>query len=224
MEKLICVMLVLSLLTGCGSTIAASAPEPLAEEKVVALTFDDGPRRATTERLLDALKEREVPVTFFLIGEQLEGQEDLVRRMADEGHQVGSHTWSHADLAKLGDTEADQERGRTGAALTELLGPGSYWLRPPYGHPGPRTPDTPVILWSVDPRDWESRDADAVTEHVLSHVTPGDIILLHDIYDTSVDAAIRIVDDLTRQGYRFVTVQELLGADARPGVQYRRKD
>ncbi len=210
-------------LTGCTGPVAADAPAVIETEKLVALTFDDGPRRATTARLLDALRERGVPATFFLIGEQLAGNEELVRRMRAEGHQVGSHTWSHTDLTAVSAAQAQQELGRTKAALEKILGPGSYWVRPPYGRlrENPAL-ETPIIIWSVDPRDWESKDADAVTEHVLTHVQPGDILLLHDIYDSSVDAAIRIVDALQAQGYRFVTVEELLGPEAQPGIRYTR--
>lgn len=208
-------------LTGCAGSVAADGPAVLEAEKRVALTFDDGPKQGTTERLLDALQARGVPATFFLIGEQLAGNEDLVRRMQAEGHQVGSHTWSHTDLSALSPWEVQQELSKTQAALTEILGPGSYWLRPPYGRLKANSDlETPIIIWSVDPRDWESKDADAVTEHVLTHVQPGDILLLHDIYDSSVDAAIRIVDALQGQGYHFVTVEELLGPSAQPGVRY----
>ena len=210
-------------LTGCAGSAAVDGPAVLEVDKVVALTFDDGPKRSTTVRLLDALQTRGVPATFFLIGEQLEGNEDLVRRMQAEGHQVGSHTWSHTDLSARSPWEAQQELEKTQAALEEILGPGPYWVRPPYGRlKENRELETPIIIWSVDPRDWESQDTDAVTEHVLSHVQPGDIILLHDIYDTSVDAAIRIVDTLQEQGYRFVTVAELLGPSVEPGVRYTR--
>lgn len=213
----------LMVLAGCAGAVAADGPASLEAEKLVALTFDDGPKRATTERLLDALESRGAHATFFLIGEQLEGNEDLVRRMQAEGHQVGSHTWSHTDLSALSPWEAQQELSKTQAALVEILGPGPYWLRPPYGRlKANKELETPIIIWSVDPRDWESKDADAVTEHVLSHAQPGDILLLHDIYDSSVDAAIRIVDALQAEGYRFVTVEELLGPSAQSGVRYTR--
>lgn len=215
-------LVLLLFLTSCGGgSIAADGPASLEAEKRVALTFDDGPKRDTTERLLDALKARGVPATFFLIGEQLEGHEDLVRRMQAEGHQVGIHTWSHIDLSALSPWEVQQELSKTQTALAEILGPGHYWLRPPYGRLKASSElETPIIIWSVDPRDWESKDADAVTEHILSHVQPGDIVLLHDIYDSSVDAAIRVVDALQAQGYRFVTVEELLGPSVEPGVRY----
>lgn len=195
-------------------------------EKLIAVTFDDGPRRDTTERLLDGLRERGVSATFFLIGRQIAGNEDLVERMAAEGHQVGSHTWNHVRLLGVSRDTLRDEVERTEAALEELLGPGEYWLRPPYGavdEADRQLISVPMIKWSIDPRDWELLDAEQVTAAVLEHARPGQIILLHDIYPTSVDAALAAVDALQAQGYRFVTVAELLesaGIDPEPGVLY----
>lgn len=213
------------LLSACGASAPASSPLELESgPKYVALTFDDGPRRETTSTLLDGLLERNAKATFFLIGEEIAGKEDLVRRMAAEGHQVGNHSWSHQNLKNLSPEDAAVEISRTDQALREILGEGSYWLRPPYGLPNPKEPlDVPIIRWNVDPRDWESRDTEAVYQHVLSHVEPGSIILLHDIYETSVDAALRLMDTLAERGYRFVTVGELLaqnGVRPEPGKIY----
>lgn len=197
------------------------------ERKYVALTFDDGPRPGTTERLLDGLKERGASATFFLIGEQLEDNRDLVARMAAEGHQLGNHTWSHRRLDAEAPEEAAQEIRRTEEALEEICGAGSYWLRPPYGEVGPGLESqvgVPMVKWSVDPRDWESRNADKVTRAILEAVQPNSIILLHDIYPSSVDAALRVVDALQKEGYWFVTVEELLalnGVTPEPGMMYR---
>lgn len=233
MQKLLSIIIYLILLIFLESAAEvtgtpASAPAELtAKPRCVALTFDDGPRRATTAPLLDGLRERGASATFFLVGERLAGNEDLIRRMAAEGHQVGNHTWDHVRLK--GDTTAHQllEIQQTEDALAEILGGGGYWLRPPYGlidpEAGPLIP-VPMAQWSVDPRDWESRDTAAVVRAVLAEVEPGDIILLHDIYQTSVDAALQIVDALTEQGYWFVTVEELLalnGIQPEAGVLYR---
>ena len=212
----------LALLSGCapGSPAAeAGGGARIPEEKLIAITFDDGPRRETTERLLDGLKERDARATFFLIGRQIEENEDLVERMQAEGHQVGSHTWSHTRLTGVTADTLRQEVGRTEAALEDVLGPGSYWLRPPYGAVDAADRDliqTPMIKWSIDPRDWEKLDAAQVTAAVLEAAAPNQIILLHDIYPTSVDAALAIVDALQKEGYRFVTVAELLEAN---GIQ-----
>lgn len=200
-----------------------AAAELPAEAKYIALTFDDGPRRDTTERLLDGLRERGASATFFLVGEEIPGKEDLVKRMAAEGHQIGNHTWSHVRLEN-GET-AGQEIRMTEAVLEELLGKEDYWLRPPYGIIGEGVAaGVPLVKWSVDPRDWERRNTAQVVEAVLRDAGPNDIILLHDIYPTSVDAALRIVDALEEEGYWFVTVEELLklnGITPQAGVMYR---
>lgn len=196
-----------------------------AEAKYIALTFDDGPRRGTTERLLDGLRERGASATFFLVGAEIAGNEDLVERMAAEGHQVGNHTWSHVRLGGAPADEAAWEVRETQEALAELLGAGDYWLRPPYGLVDEGLdPGVPMVKWSVDPRDWESRDRAKVVQAVLRDAGPNDIILLHDIYASSVDAALDIVDALQAEGYWFVTVEELLclnGVTPQPGVMYR---
>lgn len=198
-----------------------------AGEKYVALTFDDGPKQGTTDRLLDGLKERGAVATFFLIGEQIEENAALVTRMAEEGHQIGNHTWSHKRLEGAPADEAAHEAARTEAALEALLGGGEYWLRPPYGGVNAGTESSfgvPLVKWSVDPRDWESRDTGKVVRAILENTEPNSIILLHDIYPTSVDAALRVVDRLQEEGYWFVTVEELLrlnGVKPEAGVMYR---
>jgi len=209
-----------TLLTGGTAALPAG-------EKYVALTFDDGPKRGTTDRLLDGLKERGATATFFLIGEQIEANADLVGRMQAEGHQIGNHTWSHQRLDGAAPDQAAQEVERTEAALEAVLGGGEYWLRPPYGQVNAGEEENlgvPLVKWSVDPRDWESRNAEKVTRAILENVEPNSIILLHDIYPTSVDAALRVVDRLQAEGYWFVTVEELLrlnGIEPEAGVMYR---
>lgn len=241
------IFLAILLLTACGGGSAVSAgggaeiPEEILGEldeetleglvegpKYVALTFDDGPRRDTTSVLLDGLLERGVSATFFVIGRQIPGNEDLLRRMRAEGHQVGNHTWSHVRLSGRTAEETLEEVGRTEAALEEILGPGSYWLRPPYGlvdQQAEAAVDVPMVKWSVDPRDWESRNTEQVVRAILSAVEPNSIILLHDLYPTSVEAALQVVDALQAEGYVFVTVEELLernGVTPEPGVLYCR--
>lgn len=202
---------------------ADAAAELPAEVKYIALTFDDGPRRETTERLLDGLRERGASATFFVVGEEIAGNEDLVERMAAEGHQVGNHTWSHVRLTNP--ETAGQEIRMTEKALEELLGEEDFWLRPPYGLiDGDVEVSVPMVKWSVDPRDWESRNTAQVVRTVLRDAGPNSIILLHDIYPSSVKAALEIVDALEEEGYWFVTVEELLrlnGVAPEAGVMYR---
>lgn len=201
----------IALTAGGGASV--ELPE---EGGLVALTFDDGPRPSTTGRLLDGLALREIPATFFLVGSRLaddpEGQA-IVRRMAAEGHQVGVHTFDHVMLTDLSRRDYDVQVGRTRALLAQIAGPGDYWLRPPYGitdQAAEQWAASPLILWSVDPEDWKYQDADRIVDCVTRQVEDGDIILMHDIYDTSVDAALRIVDELLDRGYCFVTVEQLM--------------
>ena len=206
---------------------ADAGAELTAETKYVALTFDDGPKRGTTDVLLDGLRERGVSATFFLIGSQIAANRDLVARMAAEGHQVGNHTWSHKSLQEAKGEAFQEEIRRVEEALEEILGKDGAWLRPPYGQitaAQMAQVDVPLVKWSVDPRDWESRNTAQVVQAVLETVEPGSIILLHDIYPTSVEAALVLVDRLQEQGYVFVTVEELLlrgGIEPQPGVMYR---
>lgn len=214
-------------ISGDKAVPAEGGAEIPAGEKYVALTFDDGPRRGTTDRLLDGLQERGASATFFLIGKQIEANADLVVRMAEEGHQIGNHTWSHQRLEGASSAVVAQEVEQTEAVLEELLGGKEYWLRPPYGQVTAGTEDcfdVPMVKWSVDPRDWESRDTGKVTQAILEYVEPNSIILLHDIYSTSVDAALKVVDQLQEEGYWFVTVEELLrinGVTPEAGAMYR---
>lgn len=182
---------------------------------MVALTFDDGPRTDATARLLDGLALREAPATFFVVGNRIAGNEDLIRRMRDEGHQIGIHTFDHVEVTKLSRPDFDLQVGKTQALLASLTGEGEFWLRPPYGKVDDSVrqwTDSPLILWSVDPEDWKDHDVNRIVGHILSHVQDGDIILMHDIFNSSVDAALQAVDALQAQGYCFVTVEQLLEA------------
>ena len=212
-----------------AATADAAAEIPECQE-YIALTFDDGPRKGTTDRLLDGLRERGASATFFMVGEEAAANLELVKQVKAEGHQIGNHTWSHVRLEDVPQKTAQQEIEKTEALLTELLGPGEYWLRPPYGLISSKMAKqirVPMVKWSVDPRDWESRDTAKVVQAVLKDAKPNSIILLHDIYPTSVDAALQIVDTLQKEGYCFVTVEELLclnGITPEPGKMYRSGD
>lgn len=197
------------------------------ETKYVALTFDDGPKQETTEPLLEGLQARGANATFFLVGEWAAVNQDLVRRMRDQGHQIGNHTWSHVRLEGKDTEVLLQEILHTETLLHQILGGSGYWLRPPYGAIAPALENkikVPMVKWSVDPRDWESREEESIVEAVLSDVKPNSIILMHDIYPESVNAALEIVDRLQREGYWFVTVEELLrlnGIEPQAGAMYR---
>ena len=203
----------LSARLSCPADAAAAAA--VGTEKLLALTFDDGPRRSTTSSLLDGLARRGVHATFFLVGSNLDGNEELILRMEAEGHQVGIHSYNHKMLTGLNAADLYTEVGALRDWLTDLLGHDGFLLRPPYGKTDDalrRRAGAPIILWSVDPEDWSDDDSDRQTALILSQVQDGDIILLHDIYPSSVDTALRVVDALLDEGYYFVTVNELFAA------------
>lgn len=200
---------------------------PGVEEKLVALTFDDGPRPGTTDRLLDGLCERGVKATFFLVGTQIPYAPELVERMAREGHQIGVHTLEHTAVSGLNEETFRRQVEGERQQLYSLVGERELWLRPPYGSTDDNTTrwaDSPVVLWSVDPEDWKDTDTKRITQHILNHTGDGDIILMHDIYPTSVDSALEVVDALRERDFQFVTVEELLerrGIQPQSGQIYR---
>ena len=194
--------------------------------KYVALTFDDGPKVDTTGRLLDGLLERGAAATFFVVGQQIQGNEALLQRMKAEGHQIGNHTYSHVRLSKAERDTVVEEIHKTEVMLQSVVGEGSFWLRPPYGAIDAQRAalvNTPMVYWSVDPQDWKLLNTEKVVQAVAEAIKPGDIILLHDFYPTSVDAALAIIDQLQGEGYTFVTVEELFriqGVQPQAGVLY----
>ena len=207
---------------------AVSAPAQIPDGPFVALTFDDGPKADTTPVLLDGLSRRGIHATFFVIGENVEGNEELLLRMEREGHQIGLHTFHHRSLAQVNGADFYAEVDELRRTLSGLLGREDFMLRPPYGMITPSTrarAGVPIILWSVDPEDWRDRNSDRQTAVILEQVTDGGIILLHDIYPSSVETALRVVDGLMAKGYKFVTVEELFvlrGIAPENGVEYRR--
>lgn len=194
------------------STDGSAASEEY-EKMKIAITFDDGPG-PYTERLLDGLLERNVKATFFLIGESAEQYPDVVKRMHEEGHLIGNHTYSHIELACVPLQKAVEEINKTNNIIKEITGEDTEYIRPPYGYwtkELAKNVDMEPILWDVDPRDWSVLDEQKVTCHIVKNIEEGDIILLHDIFETSVDAALNVIDILQLNGYEFVTVEELYG-------------
>ena len=179
------------------------------------VSFDDGPNASSTPILLDGLKERKVRATFFLIGENVEKDENekIVKRMYEEGHLIGNHTYTHCNLSKLETGEAKKELEQTDTVIEKITGKQPVFIRAPYGElPVDSEQDLNRIYigWTVDPLDWMTEDAGAVVKTVVEEINPGDVILLHDCYPSSVQAAIRIVDLLQGKGYEFVTVDHLI--------------
>lgn len=198
--------------TDAGADAHLEYPEVYTYENVVALTFDDGPGQST-EKLLDGLKERNVKATFFLVGENIEGNEEIVKRMYDEGHLIGNHTFSHVQLTAVSEGKALEEVNETNEAIKAITGVRPYYIRPPYGMLSScmaEEIDMQCVLWTVDPEDWNTSDCGAVVRHVVKNAKNGDIILMHDIFDSSVTAALEIVDRLKEHGYVFVTADQLI--------------
>ena len=185
------------------------------EAMQVAITFDDGPSTVYTEILLDGLKERGVKATFFLTGQEIQYSKKVVKRMSNEGHLIGNHTYSHVQLNMLSSSQACSQVKAANDVIKEITGQEVIYLRPPYGewdHKKDCPQNMIAVYWDVDPLDWKRTDTKQIAADILRQVKPGDIILLHDIYKTSVQAAFIVIDELQRQGYEFVTVEELLFA------------
>lgn len=193
-------------------------------EPLVALTFDDGPHEPYTSQILDVLAEQGVKATFFLIGENARRHPDVVRRIAREGHAIGNHSWSHPRLGSATTATVAEEIGRTDELLARLTGIRTTLFRPPYGHLGrslhgadavPARRGHLLVMWSVQVDDWATDSALTVALRSLRRVEPGSIVLLHDGGGNrahTVTATRWMVGRLARQGYRLVTVPELLAA------------
>lgn len=181
--------------------------------KQVAITFDDGPHEVYTKKLIEGLKERDVKATFFLTGCNIEGKESLVKEIYNEGHLIGCHTYNHVDLTQISVEAAVEEVSKDNKIISEITGVKTEYIRPPFGSWNKELEESinmKVIKWDVDPLDWSIQNTDAVVCNVVNNVENGDIILLHDIFETSVDAAFRIIDILKERGYKFVTVDKLI--------------
>ncbi|SHJ69685.1 polysaccharide deacetylase family protein [Propionispora hippei] len=186
-------------------------------KKIVALTFDDGPDPVTTQALLEVLAKKQVKATFFLLGSQVEAYPELAANITRQGHEVGSHNYSHVFLNRVSLAEFLEQVGRAEAAISKVA-PKPVLFRPPGGGYNDKLVEElqkrgyTTVLWSVDPRDWEGKTAEATTRFVLKQTKPGSIILLHEgsCARATPEAVSRIIEQLAGQGYSFVTVSELL--------------
>ena len=221
MKQFVALMICFSLLC-----IPVSAAE---NDKLIALTFDDGPSGRFTRKLLDGLEERGAKATFLLCGYRMEQYPQLTKRIIEEGHEIGLHGYSHNPMQDMCQRDTMQEIGKTMALLPE--GCEVSFFRPPGGlcskciQTAAKEFGLSLLHWSIDPKDWAIHDAKAIEKAVISHIWDGDVILLHDMSDSSVEAALKVVDELQKQGFRFVTASEL--AQARnislvPGKKYVR--
>ena len=181
--------------------------------KAVALTFDDGPSPKTTPVALDLLKKYNAKGTFFMVGHAVEGNEDIIKRVIAEGHQIGNHSWDHPVLTKISLEKAKSQINDTTAALKKASGLDVHIMRPPYGAINGAIPaevDQSFILWDVDTLDWKNRNTASIMKEVRK-AQAGSIILMHDIHQTTIDALPLILQYLTEQGFEMVTIEELMG-------------
>lgn len=182
-------------------------------EKVVAITFDDGPGYKTTMKLLEGLRQRDVRATFFLVGEKIKERTSVIEQMVNDGHLIGNHTYTHVQLDGINIDAALAEIKKTNDLIEEITGVKVEYIRPPYGiwnESLENVVNLTPILWTVDSSDWNTQDVNQIVEYVVNEVESGDIILMHDIYETSVAAAFEIIDRLEKKGFVFVTVDELM--------------
>ncbi|GAB2845776.1 hypothetical protein GCM10022221_51390 [Actinocorallia aurea] len=204
-------------------------PDMCAQGKCVALTFDDGPMDHT-ERLLEILARYNARATFFVVGQMVEEFPQLVQKEVAAGHEIANHSWNHSDLAGLSEEGVTAQIKQTQEAILRHSGYRSVLLRPPYGSSNARVAKVaasfglPEIIWAVDPLDWRDRNSSLIARRVLSETGPGDVVLLHDIHASTVDAVPKILEGLSAKGYRFVTVSRLFrGMALQPGHQYRER-
>lgn len=212
------VICLLSVFSGLGLAAKADAPGAQTQangknDKLIALTFDDGPGR-NTAKLLDGLRKRGVHCTFFVVGQYAKSYPATIRQCYEDGHQIASHSYTHAWLTNLSDSEIRSEMQRTSDTVAADIGCKlTLMVRPPYGAYNDRVLSVlgvPAFYWSDDSGDWKSgATADSVYQNTIRTAGDGDILLLHDSHSWSCEAAIRIVDTLLAQGYEFVTLSEL---------------
>lgn len=195
---------------------------------MIALTFDDGPKTSVTSRILDSLQANGGRATFFMLGSNVNANAGVIRRMVDQGCEVANHTHDHKYLTKIGAEGIVSQVGSTNQKIQAVCGVSPVLMRPPGGYIDGASLNVlgsmgmPAIMWSIDTRDWQHRNAQRTIDTVLSQVKDGDIILMHDIYSTTADAAVVLIPELTARGYQLVTVSELAAyrGGIAPGHKY----
>jgi len=192
-------------------------------QRVLALTFDDGPSAELTPKLLDLLRKEGIRATFFVIGTNVQAHPEIARRIVAEGHEIANHSWSHPQLPRLGAERLEQEIQNTTDIIEQTTGQRVTMMRPPYGAINGRVKDAIIkthgldlLLWSVDPRDWTRPGPEAVERRLLAGAAPGAIMLCHDIHPGTIAAMPDTIAQLKAKGYSFATVSELIAMDEPP--------
>ena len=184
------------------------------------MTFDDGPHATLTPKLLDMLAARRLKATFSVVGKCVAEYPEILKRIAREGHEVASHSWSHPNLGKMSDEAVRAELRKTDDIIKQTIGVRPTNMRPPYGSITPRQKGWihdefgyRVIIWDVDPFDWKRPGSAVVTSRIVNQTKPGSIILAHDIHPATIEAMPETFDQLIAKGFKFVTVSELLAME-----------
>lgn len=190
--------------------------EEIAGHKYIALTFDDGPMPESTNRILETLDQYDAKATFFMLGNNVQANPDLAKKVADNGHEIANHSITHADLNKVSAEQVRKEMIDSKKLIENVTGKTPTLFRPPYGskndivHEIANETEQSIALWSIDTYDWQHLNPNATFEKVQTNVKPGSIILMHDIHQESADALPRVMEFLDEEGYEFVTMTELL--------------
>ena len=182
------------------------------DKKLIAFTFDDGPSETNTNYLLDNLDKYDAKVTFFVLGSRVENNKETIKRAYLEGNDIGSHTYNHRNLNLLSDSALMNEMKQANEAIKDVIGKMPSLLRPPYGNltsHGKEITNMNIILWNIDPLDWKYRDKNRVANEIIEHAHDGAIVLVHDIYKSSVEGALLAMEELQKEGYAFVTITEM---------------
>jgi peptidoglycan/xylan/chitin deacetylase (PgdA/CDA1 family) len=189
----------------------AMKPVDCSRQACLALTFDDGPDSHVTPQVLDILRRHKVRATFYVVGSRVAGNEALLRQMYQDGHEIGNHSWNHADLTTLNAMQIQQQISSTQAAVAGAGVPPPTTFRPPYGAVNAvvraNVPLT-IVRWNVDPEDWNAKEAKDVVSKVESTAKPGAVIDMHDIHQQTADALDQLLNDFAPK-YQLVTVSEL---------------
>lgn len=182
-------------------------------KKLIAFTFDDGPSYIGTNKLLDNLDKYNARVTFFVLGSRVENYKDTLTKAYKMGNTIGNHTYSHSNLLKLDNYSVMDEIKKTNETIKNITGSETIYLRPPYGNINSDIKNISnmyTILWNLDTEDWKNKDKDRIADYIVSNAHDGSIVLLHDLYETSVDGALLAMERLEKEGYAFITIDEMI--------------
>lgn len=213
MGAAVCLAAVAALAIGGHGTAEPAAAIVNENGPMIALTFDDGPYPKVTGHILDVLEKNGVCATFFVLGSRIEGHEDMLTRMDELGCEIGNHSFSHADLTRLSKADCQRELSDTDAEIRRVTGHEASVVRPPYGYYNKTVmsaAERPLMLWTVDTNDWRGKAPGEIADYVIQQAKEGSVILMHDQQTQTADAMEMIIPTLIEEGFRFVTVSELI--------------